>query len=114
MNYLKTPIVRSEAYRRYVASLPCYRCGIHGNSQAAHADAGKGLALKTDDLTCYPLCGPRLAEPGCHEFVGRKMDREVRRGYEIAGAAWTQDHLIMLSGDDPKLRAVLVKVGLVK
>ena len=28
--------VRSEAYRRAVASLPCINCGIQGYSQAAH------------------------------------------------------------------------------
>ena len=110
----KQPIVRSEAYRRLVASLPCYRCGIEGYSQAAHADAGKGMGIKTDDLTVYPLCGERRETPGCHFVVGRLFTKAERREFEIAGAAWTQDHLIMLSGDDPKLRAVLVKVGLVK
>ncbi|WP_258304996.1 hypothetical protein, partial [Escherichia coli] len=34
--------VRSEPYRRAVASLPCVICGVHGYSQAAHANTGKG------------------------------------------------------------------------
>jgi hypothetical protein len=111
----KTPITRSEPYRRYVVSLPCYRCGIEGYSQAAHADAGKGMGIKTDDLTCFPLCGPRPPDQiGCHEIVGRYYVKNSRRAYEKAGSAWAQDRLIMLSGDDKKLRAVLVKVGLVK
>lgn len=108
----KVPKVRSEPYRRYVASLPCYRCGIHGYSQAAHADEGKGMGLKTDDLTCYPLCGPRLDEPGCHEFVGRALAREDRRAYEITGAAWAQAELIRQSQDDKKLRELLMKLGI--
>ena len=32
----KAAPVRSEAYRRAVASLPCIACGIQGYSQAAH------------------------------------------------------------------------------
>ena len=28
--------VRSESYRRFVASQPCFGCGIAGYSQAAH------------------------------------------------------------------------------
>lgn len=107
----KVPKVRSEPYRRYIASLPCYRCGIHGYSQAAHADEGKGMGLKTDDLTVYPLCGPRWQETGCHEFVGRKMTRADRRGFEIAGAAWAQDKLIRQSQEDKKLRELLMKLG---
>ena len=38
--------VRSEAYRRAVAALPCINCGIQGYSQAAHGSAGKGMGLK--------------------------------------------------------------------
>lgn len=109
--------VRSEPYRRYVASLPCYRCGIHGYSQAAHADEGKGMGLKTDDLTCYPLCGPHYfastgeITAGCHEFVGRNSPRSERRGFEQAGAGWTKDALIRQSQEDKKLRELLMKLG---
>lgn len=112
----KVPKVRSEPYRRYVASLPCYRCGIHGYSQAAHADDGKGMGLKTDDLTCYPLCGPHHSVgmfmlPGCHDYVGRHMLRDDRRGFEQAGAAWAQAELIRQSQEDKKLRELLMKLG---
>lgn len=108
----KVPKVRSEPYRRYIASLPCYRCGIHGYSQAAHADEGKGMGLKTDDLTCYPLCGPRTGEPGCHEFVGRNSLRSERRGFEQAGAGWAKDALIRQSQEDKKLRELLMKLDI--
>ena len=113
----KTPITRSEPYRRYGASLPCYRCGIEGYSQAAHADAGKGMGIKTDDLTVYPLCaahftgGRAFLLPGCHDYVGRSMGRDERRAYEIGGAAWTQDRLIQMSQEDKKLRTLLLKLG---
>ena len=108
----KVPKVRSEPYRRYIASLPCYRCGIHGQSQAAHSDYDKGMAIKTDDRTCYPLCGPSFGNmEGCHHFVGRTMAREERRAYEIAGAAWARDALIRQSQEDRKLRELLLKLG---
>ena len=39
--------VRSEAYRRAVASLPCIACGIQGYSQAAHLPPeAKGMGMK--------------------------------------------------------------------
>lgn len=107
----KVPKVRSEPYRRYIASLPCYRCGVHGYSQAAHADEGKGMGIKTDDLTCYPLCSSRPGSIGCHYFVGRNMERNERRGFEQAGAAWAQAELIRQSQEDKKLRELLVKLG---
>lgn len=110
-SFLKTPRTRSEQYRRYVASLPCYRCGIEGFSQAAHADEGKGMGLKTDDLTCYPLCGQRINDAGCHEYVGRQMDREMRRGFEQAGALWTKRELCAMSHLDRKLHRLLMKLG---
>jgi len=108
----KVPKVRSEPYRRYIASLPCYRCGVHGYSQAAHADEGKGIGLKTDDLTCYPLCGMSYGTgEGCHHYVGRRMSKEERRGFEVAGAAWARDALIRQSQEDRKLRELLLKLG---
>lgn len=107
--------VRSEPYRRAVAALPCFRCGIHGLSQAAHADEGKGLAIKACDLTCYPLCGTRLGEPGCHWLVGTsgRINRGERRGLELRGKEATQATLIAQADGNAVLRAVLVKVGLI-
>lgn len=64
--YQKTPRVRSESYRRFVASYPCFACGVEGFSQAAHANYGKGLSMKTCDLQTFPLCGPHWGMPGCH------------------------------------------------
>lgn len=68
------------------------------------------MGTKTDDLTCYPLCGPRLCEPGCHEFVGRNMLREERREFERAGMAWTHERLLEMSQDDRYLRDLLLKL----
>lgn len=77
--------VRSAAYRKLVASLPCIRCGIVGYSQAAHADQGKGAHIKADDRTCYPACCTRPGYIGCHAVIGSTgtYTREERRALEI-------------------------------
>jgi hypothetical protein len=70
---------RSESYRRLVAAFPCEHCSRPGPSQAAHADFGKGMALKADDRTCYAAC------PRCHEGIGTLgwFRREHRRHLEV-------------------------------
>lgn len=95
--------VRSEAYRRLVATLPCAHCGIHDHSQAAHADQGKGGNIKSDDRTCYPACAPRVGHIGCHALIGMtgRMPREDRRALEQKYAAETRAQ-IEASGQWPK------------
>lgn len=66
MLFPKARPVRSESYRRWVASLPCIACGIEGYSQAAHANQGKGLGMKVSDLRTFPLCAPHGFHMGCH------------------------------------------------
>lgn len=58
--------VRSERFRRAVASLPCVHCGIAGYSQHAHENDGKGKAQKLDDRRAMPLCCTRPGIEGCH------------------------------------------------
>ena len=62
----KAAPVRSEAYRRAVASLPCAYCGIESYSQHAHENDGKGARLKVDDRRAMPLCCSRPGIEGCH------------------------------------------------
>ncbi len=67
-------MIRSEPYRRFVASLPCIHCGLEGYSQAAHANNaifGKGLGQKAHDCYLFPLCADRPGVQGCHS----KWDR---------------------------------------
>ena len=80
---------QNEAYRRLVAAMPCAHCGIQGYSQHAHLNLGKGLALKTDDRTGFPLCCTRPGEEGCH--VRYDQYRLLPGGAEAhheAGRAW--------------------------
>lgn len=74
----KAEILRSESYRRYVSQFSCMRCGRAGPSQCAHANEGKGLALKVCDRRTFPLC------PACHEELdnSRGMTRDQRRATE--------------------------------
>lgn len=77
--------MRDEQYRRYVAGQICFGCGIGGLSQAAHPNFGKGLALKTDDRLCFPLCGPSPLRVGCHtqHDLCIDMERAERRKREL-------------------------------
>ena len=78
---------RSESYRRWVASLPCFGCGIEGYSQAAHPNQGRGLGQKASDLDCFPLCCVRPGHMGCHQMhdllLGMTLDqrREIELSY---------------------------------
>ena len=76
--------VRSESYRRFVASHPCFECGYEGASQAAHPNFLKGMSLKTSDLDCFPLCASHGLSMGCHYMHDNliEMTREERRERE--------------------------------
>lgn len=73
--------LRSESYRRYVALQECFGCGVHGWSQCAHENAGKGMAQKTCDSRTFPLCGARYGLLGCHQQydIGIEMMRDEKR-----------------------------------
>lgn len=84
--------VRSEPYRRAVASLPCVICGVHGYSQAAHANTGKGASIKACDLQTFPACASRPGLLGCHHKLdqGALFTKYVRRELESVWVADTQ------------------------
>ena len=103
-----TPIVkdnpvRSQQYRRAVASLPCINCGVPGHSQCAHSNSGKGAGIKASDLDSFPLCtvhpgaDGRLVQ-GCHENFdqGALFTKAVRREQEPVWAADTRRKLLAL------------------
>lgn len=75
---------RDEAHRRAVAALPCVVCGIHGYSQAAHPNTGKGAGIKADDRECFPLCADRPLIRGCHSAFdqGAMFPKAERRSAE--------------------------------
>lgn len=84
----KTEYVRDESYRRFVASLPCFACGIAGISQAAHSNqggAGKGLSIKASDAFLFPPCADQPMRLGCHSkhdrclgmASGERLERET-------------------------------------
>ena len=89
---VKDEPIRSEAYRRLVAQLPCKVCGIVGYSQAAHPNTGKGTGIKADDRECFPLCCDRPGVQGCHTKFdqGALFDKEMRRIVEVDWAIDTR------------------------
>jgi hypothetical protein len=76
----KVAIWRSRPYRMFVASQPCFGCGIEGYSQCAHENAGKGRGLKSGDDRTFPLCATRPGKIGCHVEHDQCIDqsREMR------------------------------------
>ena len=81
--------VRSEAYRRAVASLPCIACGIQGYSQAAHLPP-EAKGMKQSDLLTFPLCCTRVGIAGCHQDYDQY--RLFPRAAAMAvGRAWAAD-----------------------
>lgn len=93
----KAEILRSATYRRAVASLPCVVCGIAGYSQAAHANTGKGMALKACDSQLFPACCDRPGVRGCHAQIdqGALFSKSVRRELEPVWVADTQRRLAL-------------------
>jgi hypothetical protein len=76
---------RDEGYRRLVAALPCVNCGVHGFSQAAHPNLGKGWGIKAGDDKCFPLCADRPLIRGCHSAFdqGAMFEKADRRSVEL-------------------------------
>ena len=99
----KHPPVRSEAYRRAVAALPCVICKIAGISQCAHANTGKGAGIKASDLESFPLCACQPGRQGCHSKFdqGALYTKAARRLIEPAWIADTQ-RCIHTMGQWPK------------
>lgn len=95
----KECVVESESYRRLVAQLPCLWCGIYGYSQHAHLNLGKGLNLKTDDRTGFPLCCSRPGIEGCHVAYDQYRllevgGREAHREYGIEAGRFTREQIL--------------------
>lgn len=100
----KAEILICEAYRRAVAALPCMWCGVCGFSQHAHLNLGKGMGLKTDDRTGFPLCCARPGIEGCHipydQYRLMEGGREQHRAYGLEWGRITR-HTILESGQWP-------------
>ena len=99
----KAAPVRSEAYRRAVATLPCVICKVPGYSQCAHSNSGKGAGIKASDLDSFPLCTVHPGADGglvqgCHERFdqGALFSKAVRRELEPVWAADTCRKLLAM------------------
>lgn len=87
---VKEDASQSQAYQRAAKALGhCMRCGLAGCAlDFCHADLGKGQGLKTDVRRGWPGCR------ACHEEVGRRMLKPVRRAVEFLLAALTRYEII--------------------
>lgn len=96
---LKECAIESVPYRRLVAQLPCLWCGISGYSQYAHLNYGKGMSMKTDDRTGFPLCCSRPGIEGCHVAYDQYRlleggGREAHRKYGLEAGRFTRDQIL--------------------
>lgn len=87
----KTEPVRSEAYRRLVAAMPCANCGRVGHSQHAHTNAGKAKGMKNDDRDAMPLCADDYGLLGCHSRFDRYAMFLDRAEHVRMGAQWADE-----------------------
>lgn len=93
--YPKDGVLRSERYRRAVASLPCVSCGREGASQAAHANGleyGKSMGRKASDDAIFPLCADAPGVRGCHSAFdqGALFPKSERRAMTTRWISWTR------------------------
>jgi hypothetical protein len=102
--YPKAVIVRSKPYLRWVASLACAGCGIEGFSQAAHANYGKGMAMKTCDTRTFPLCGPHWGRIGCHAEHDLRIDMTRDDGREREDRYTSQTRRLAIDAGRTELR----------
>lgn len=90
----KTKPVRDEKYRRLIATMPCFSCGIDGYSQVAHSNLakhGKGGAMKASDYATFPLCCERPGVQGCHSMFDQglivtKLNKETLTDFWVKSA----------------------------
>ena len=89
----KKTVWKNEAYRRLVASFDCEHCGKGAPSQAAHAEQGKGMGIKSDDRTCFAACADSPGRRGCHSILGQSgmFTRDQRRVIEQNHARKTRE-----------------------
>jgi len=81
--------LRSEAYRRLVAAMPCAHCHKPRHSQHAHENECKGKAQKLDDRRAMPLCADEPGREGCHtKFDQYRLLPGGRRGHVAMGNYW--------------------------
>jgi hypothetical protein len=105
----KGVILRSEAYRRYVAEQECFCCRVVGFSQCAHENFEKGMALKVCDSRTFPACGPHWGLIGCHQQFDLAMDglnREERRELGASFVAEMQARAVAAGWDLSTLRRI--------
>jgi hypothetical protein len=97
----KENVSQSGAYMVAAKGLGyCMRCGVQvvpmtGMLDFCHTDMGKAQGLKTDVRCGWPGCR------ACHEEVGRKLSRPVRRAVEILLAVMTRA-AVLETGTWPK------------
>ena len=68
---------RNARYRAWIRSLPCAACGIEPAGEAAHTGSDGGMAQKSSDYSCVPLC------TSCHTQSADAYHRVGKQAFEV-------------------------------
>lgn len=88
---------RNARYRAWIRTLPCLVCGQTG-AEAAHTGDDGGLALKSSDYSCVPLCADCHTmrpdsyhrHPGGREGFERQHNLDLKREVKRLNEEWRQ------------------------
>jgi hypothetical protein len=72
---------RNWKYKLWIRSLPCAICGLEPCGEAAHTGNDGGMAEKSSDYSCIPLCAD------CHRFG-------VESYHVLGRGAWEARHAV--------------------
>jgi hypothetical protein len=69
----RSPRVKDNKHREWIASLPCCVTGVQGQTQCAHLRAGTnaGMGMKSHDYFCVPLSWQEHDKQ--HKFPGGEI-----------------------------------------
>lgn len=83
-----------DAYRAWVATLPCARCSRASSprwpNHAHHNTFGRGKGQKTNDTQCLPLCHLHHGELHALNGAFKGWTRDELRAWQAEQVAYTQ------------------------
>ena len=110
-SFPKFEYYRSKEHLKNVRSLPCCKCGVVNNIQAAHSNSskfGKGRGIKSSDESCVSLC------VNCHVAHDRSWCREIAEADHKKWLKQTANLLKQLGKLLPDAERLLIERGVLK
>ena len=94
MSFFKDNPYRDEAYRKWVAGLPCAACGIENDTIVGHHLIGVGqgtMGGKASDLDLMPLCYEHhdeihramIAPEIQYKWIAETLQKAIKEGFNF-------------------------------